>query len=385
MKVGVIGSGTMGSGIAQIAATVGSPVILYDINAEALDKSKAKLEKILNRLIEKGRIDQDKKDAIQSNISYVTELNTLNESDIIIEAIVENLDIKKRLFSDLEKIVSDKCILASNTSSLSITSIAATCEHPDRFIGIHFFNPAPLMKLVEIIPSVQTSNETLEQALSIINDWGKITVVAKDTPGFIVNKVARPFYGEATKILEEKEDTQLNKKIIDLAMQAQGFRMGPFELMDFIGNDINYTVSETVYKAFYYDGRYRPSLAQKRLTEAGYLGRKTNRGWYNPDEPVITVMPDEKDIKEIGDRIIIMLINEAADTLARKIASKEHIDLAMTKGVNYPKGLFAWSDEIGIQECVDRMDRLYDMYREERYRCSPLLRRMAANNETFYN
>jgi 3-hydroxybutyryl-CoA dehydrogenase len=386
MKVGVIGSGTMGSGIAQIAATEGCEVTLYDINNEALDISKTKLEKILNRLLEKGRIDNEKKTSIQSNISYVTDLNHLKNSELIIEAIIENLDIKKKVFSQLEAIVSDECILASNTSSLSITSIAAACEKPDRFIGIHFFNPAPLMKLVEIIPSIQTAKATLDKSLEIINSWKKTTVVAKDTPGFIVNKVARPFYGEATKILEEQDHTEANMRLIDLAMTTIGFRMGPFELMDFIGNDVNYTVSETVYKAFYNDGRYRPSLAQKRLSEAGYLGRKTNRGWYDysPDAVKKESIPDLDYIERVGDRIVAMLINEAADTLFRKIATKEHIDLAMTKGVNYPKGLFAWADEIGIKTCVDIMDGLYNLYREERYRCSPLLRKMAAQNEKFY-
>ncbi len=386
MKVGVIGSGTMGSGIAQIAATDGCEVSLYDINNEALDVSKVKLEKILNRLIEKGRIDAEKKAFIQSNISYISDLSSLSQSDIVIEAIVENLDIKKKVFSELESLVSDDCILASNTSSLSITSIAAACTNPSRFIGIHFFNPAPLMKLVEIIPSIQTSQGTLDKSLMIINGWGKTTVIAKDTPGFIVNKVARPFYGEATKILEEQDQNQVNMSLIDLAMKTKGFRMGPFELMDFIGNDINYTVSETVYKAFYYDGRYRPSIAQKRLSEAGYLGRKTNRGWYDygPDAVQKESIPDLDYIERVGDRIVAMLINEAADTLFRKIATKEHIDLAMTKGVNYPKGLFAWADEIGIKTCVDIMDGLYNLYREERYRCSPLLRKMAAQNEKFY-
>jgi 3-hydroxybutyryl-CoA dehydrogenase len=231
-------------------------------------------------------------------------------------------------------------------------------------LGLHFFNPAPLMKLVEVIPAIQTSKDTLDQSLSIIDSWEKITVIAKDTPGFIVNKVARPFYGEATKILEEQDPTESNMRQIDLAMKSLGFRMGPFELMD----------------------RYRPSLAQKRLSEAGYLGKKTNRGWYEYESGAIVPdsIPDLEYINKVGNRILTMLINEAADTLFRKIATKEHIDLAMTKGFNYPKGLFAWADEIGIQSCVDTMDGLYDLYREERYRCSPLLRKMATQNENFY-
>ncbi len=386
MKVAVLGSGTMGSGIAQIASTHSCNVILYDLHQDALDRSKNKLEKILNRLIEKERIDEQEKTRIQSGISYSTSLNDCSGADLVIEAIVENLDIKKKVFGKLEQIVNQDTILASNTSSLSITSIASACQDPSRFIGIHFFNPAPLMKLVEIIPAIQTSNKTIDKTLDIINAWKKTTVIVKDTPGFIVNKVARPFYGEATKILEENERTNAVKKMIDLAMTNAGFRMGPFQLMDFIGNDVNYTVSETVYKAFYNDGRYKPSLDQKRLSEAGFLGKKSGRGWYNYNDPEIDndFKPDQSFIDMVQERIVTMLINEAADTLFRKIASKDDIDLAMTKGVNYPKGLFAWADEIGIQNCVNRMDSYFDEYREERYRCSPLLRRMAKNNESFY-
>ena len=387
MNIGIIGSGTMGSGIAQIAATYDCTVHVYDINAEALEISKTKLEKILNRLIEKGRIDEAEKTKIQSNIKYVNQLSDLADSHLIIEAIVENLDIKQKVFKELEELVSSDCILASNTSSLSVTSIASACVDASRFIGIHFFNPAPLMKLVEIIPAIQTSEETLQKSLDIINSWQKTTVVAKDTPGFIVNKVARPFYGEATKILEEMDHTTENLQLIDEAMRDKGFRMGPFQLMDYIGNDVNYTVSETVYKAFYNDGRYRPSMAQKRLSEAGYLGKKSGRGWYDYSDTQEENNTEHSPIAliEIGDRIVTMLINEAADTLHRKIATKEDIDLAMTKGVNYPKGLLSWADEIGIQVCIDRMDALYDEYREERYRCSPLLRKLAREKRNFYN
>ena len=203
MKVGVIGSGTMGSGIAQVAATAGCQVKLYDTNQAALDKAKAKLEKILNRLIEKGRIDAEEKNRIQSNISYVDKLKDLSNSNLTIEAIVENLDIKRSVFQELETYVSDDCIIASNTSSLSIASIAASLQKPERCIGIHFFNPAPLMKLVEVIPAIQTTSDVLDICVNEITRWKKVVAVAKDTPGFIVNRVARPFYGEALRIYEE--------------------------------------------------------------------------------------------------------------------------------------------------------------------------------------
>ena len=384
MTVGVIGSGSMGSGIAQVASTADCTVIVYDVSKEACELSQQKLDKILARLVEKERINSAKAESIKNNISYVDDLSQFKSCDLIIEAIIENIDIKKNVFTELSNIVSNDCILASNTSSLSITSLAASVKIPERFIGLHFFNPAPLMKLVEIIPAIQTSQTTIQQSTEIITSWSKTTVLAKDTPGFIVNKVARPFYGEAIRILEEGIT---DVATIDWAMvELAGFRMGPFTLTDFIGHDVNYVVSETVFAAFYYDGRYKPSFTQKRLVEAGYFGRKSRKGFYDYTEGVAKPEPNKDMVlgQQIADRIIIMLINEAADTLHINIATKEDIDTAMTKGVNYPKGLFEWADEIGIQECVDRMDALYDEYHEERYRCSPLLRKMAKQKLTFY-
>ena len=388
-NVGIIGAGTMGSGIAQVAATAGCVVKLFDLNQEALDSAKASLEKILKRLIEKGRIDANEKSRIQSNIEYVNSLKDLADSDLTIEAIVENLDIKKKVFQELESFVSDTAIIASNTSSLSIASIAASLKKPERCIGIHFFNPAPLMKLVEVIPSVQTSETVLQTCVAEIARWKKVVAVAKDTPGFIVNRVARPFYGEALRIYEEGI---AGFTAIDLAMKTiGGFRMGPFELMDFIGNDVNYTVTETVFNAFYQDPRYKPSFTQQRYSQAGYLGRKSGRGYYNyTDSEVSSAFAKAESVNNPGldnqifDRILVMLINEAADALFWNVASAEDIDNAMTKGVNYPKGLLAWADEKGIDWCVTKMDTLYDEYREDRYRCSPLLRRMNKENKTFF-
>ena len=383
-KVGIIGSGTMGSGIAQVAATAGCKVKIYDTKAEALAKAKVSLEKILARLIEKGRITETEKIRIQGNIAYVDNLKELGDSDLTIEAIIEDLNIKKKVFQELETHVSKNCIIASNTSSLSIASIASSLEKAERCVGIHFFNPAPLMKLVEVIPSIQTSEETLRISELTIKDWGKVVAVAKDTPGFIVNRVARPFYGEALRIYEEGV---ANFATIDWAMKTKGeFRMGPFELMDFIGNDVNYTVTESVFTAFYFDPRYKPSFTQKRFSEAGYLGRKSGRGYYNYAEGAVAeVVNEDMDLAElIFERVLVMLINEAADALFLNIASAEDIDNAMTKGVNYPKGLLAWADEKGIDWCVSKLDELYIEYHEDRYRCSPLLRKMNREKKTFF-
>jgi len=383
-NIGIIGAGTMGSGIAQVASTAGCTVKLFDLNQEALDKAKASLEKIMSRLVEKGRIDAEEKNRIEGNISYVNSLKELAKSDMTIEAIVENLEIKKKVFQELESYVSENCIIASNTSSLSIASIASSLQNSERCVGIHFFNPAPLMKLVEVIPAIQTSAGVLKISEETIKSWKKVVAIAKDTPGFIVNRVARPFYGEALRIYEEGI---ADFATIDHAMKTVGgFRMGPFELMDFIGNDVNYTVTETVFEAFYYDPRYKPAFTQKRFAEAGYLGRKSGRGYYNYAEGAVKPEPlkDGDLLESIKDRIIIMLINEAADALFLNIASAEDIDNAMTKGVNYPKGLLAWADEKGIDWCVTEMDKMYDLYHEDRYRCSPLLRSMNKEHKNFF-
>lgn len=384
MNVGIIGSGTMGSGIAQVAATSGCAVKIYDTKQEALDKSKVSLEKVLSRLVVKGRIDEAEKTRIQSNISYVDTLEALGDSNLTIEAIVENLAIKKKVFSELETYVADDCIIASNTSSLSIASIAASLQKPERCVGIHFFNPAPLMKLVEVIPAIQTSQEVLDKATQTISDWKKVVAIAKDTPGFIVNRVARPFYGEALRIYEEG---LADFATIDWALKSLGgFKMGPFELMDFIGNDVNYTVTETVFTAFYFDPRYKPSFTQKRFSEAGYLGRKSGKGYYDYSDVAKTPEPlkNQNLSQLIFERVLVMLINEAADALFLNIASAADIDNAMTKGVNYPKGLLSWADEKGISWCVEKLDLMYVDYHEDRYRCSPLLRKMNREGKTFF-
>ena len=332
-KVGIIGGGAMGSGIAQIAATAGHNVVVFDTKAEALNLSKSKLAKLMTRLVEKEKLTFEVALAIQGRISYTDNLESIAESEIIIEAIVENLDIKKSVFSSVEKLVSSDCIIATNTSSLSVSAIASALKNPERFLGIHFFNPAPLMKLVEIIPALQTTDDYLNTARSLVDSWKKQTVLAKDTPGFIVNRIARPFYGEALRIYDEGI---ADFATIDWAMTSiAGFRMGPFTLMDYIGNDINYEVTETVYEAFFYDGRYMPSFTQKRLSDSGYYGRKAGKGYYDYSEGAEMPAADQNEEKgkAIAERVIVMLINSAADALFWNVASDEDIDLAMSGNI----------------------------------------------------
>ncbi|MEO6304213.1 MAG: 3-hydroxyacyl-CoA dehydrogenase NAD-binding domain-containing protein [Bacteroidia bacterium] len=382
--IGVIGSGAMGSGIAQVAATAKHKVIVYDNNQTALSKAETNLKTSLQKLVEKQKISTELEQTILSNIKFVSSLNDLSNCNLIIEAIVEKLEIKRSVFSELEKLVTETCVLASNTSSLSITSIASSCTKPERVIGIHFFNPATLMPLVEIIPGIATSENITASCKNLIDSWGKVTVVAKDTPGFIVNRVARPFYSEALRIYEEGIASM---ETIDWAMkEIAGFKMGPFELMDLIGHDVNYVVTETVWTQFYFDPKFKPALSQKRLLEAGFLGRKTGKGFYNYAADAKLNEPN-KDIemgKTIVRRILFMLINEAADTLYLKVASRDDIDMAMTKGVNYPKGLLKWADELGVNLVVKELTALKDFYEEDRYRISPLLKQNFIMKKTFY-
>lgn len=384
IKVGVLGAGTMGSGIAQVAAQAGHRVVLVDVNADVLAGSQTKLRKTFERLVEKGKWEEDYANDVFGRIKFSTNINDFEGSGLIIEAIIEKIEVKHIVFKQLEEIVGQDCILASNTSSLSIAGIGSVLKDPSRIIGIHFFNPAPLMPLVEIIPAVQTSEATKVKAKEIIDSWNKVSVLVKDTPGFIVNRVARPFYGEALRIYEEG---LADFATIDWAMTEFGkFRMGPFTLMDYIGNDVNYAVTEIVFEAFYYDQRFLPSFTQRRHAEAGYLGRKSGRGYFDYSEGAVMPEPNKDEVlgKMIFNRILVMLINLAADAVFLNVASKEDIDLAMTNGVNYPKGLLKWADEIGIQNVVDQLNALFEEYGEDRYRPCPLLKRMAEKKQSFF-
>ena len=384
IQIGIIGSGAMGAGIAQVAATAGHSVIVYDNNQAALEKAKANLDSTLKKLLEKQKLTEEKAKSILANTQFVNDLNQFTNCGLIIEAIIENIDVKQKLFSDLEAIVSSDCILASNTSSLSIASIASSCKKAERVIGIHFFNPAPLMPLVEIIPGILTDDTVVKECRALIDSWGKITVLTKYTPGFIVNRVARSFYGESIRIYEEG---MADFATIDWALKTYGgFKMGPFELMDFIGNDINFKVTESVWTQFFFEQRFKPSLTQKRLFEAKLYGRKSGRGYYNYAEGVEMPQPkqDETLGKYIFNRVICMLINEAIDSLYLQLATKEDLDLAMTKGVNYPKGLLKWADEIGLKNVYTSLDVLYELYNEDRYRPSILLKMMVRDEKKFY-
>ncbi len=479
--VAVIGSGAMGAGIAQVAAVAGHTVRLYDTRPEAVEKAIAGIVKALARLVEKGRMGAAEADLARERIHAMRALDEANDAALVVEAVVEDLDVKRALFADLEGIVGPDCVLATNTSSISVTAIGARLKRPGRLVGMHFFNPVPLMALVEVISGVATDKAVADTVAATAAAWGKNPVHAKSTPGFIVNRVARPYYAEALRLLLEQAG---DPATIDAVMRdCGGFRMGPFELMDLIGHDVNYSVTQSVFNAYYGDPRFAPSVVQQELVNAGFLGRKTGRGFYRYGDDVAPPQAQAEPAQEKGAqatlggadpvtaalkarvgssegaatifltdgrsatqraldegrpdtilfdllldpvkatrialaradqcseaawnaavglfqqagftvtrlddvpgmavmRTVAMLANEALDAVNQGVCSAAAVDIAMQKGVNYPRGPLAWADAIGLRHVFTVLANLGATYGEDRYRVSPLLRRKLAANPT---
>jgi len=489
--IAVIGSGAMGAGIAQVAATAGHQVLLFDTRTDAADQAIAGIGKTYAKLVEKGRMGAVESDLARERLKRISTLQEAAGAILVIEAIVENLDAKRALFAELEGIVGQRCILATNTSSISVTAIGAQLQHPERLVGMHFFNPVPLMALVEVVEGLATDREVANVVHATAESWGKNPVLAKSTPGFIVNRVARPYYAEALRLLLEQA---ADVATLDAVMRdCGGFRMGPFELMDLIGHDVNFSVTNSVFAAYYNDPRFTPSILQQELVSAGFLGRKTGRGFYRYGDDVAKPVPqfeaastkpsalryagglsmvdalaerlrgvgfdpvaieaspglycdgaaiyltDGRSATERAEvdghrdtilfdllldpaganrialaradqcsdaawqaavglfqaagfavtrlddvpgmavmRTVAMLANEAADAVNQGVCSARAVDIAMQKGVNYPRGPLAWADSIGLRQVVTVLANLAATYGEDRYRVSPLLRRKLA-------
>ncbi|SUD69758.1 3-hydroxyacyl-CoA dehydrogenase [Pseudomonas putida] len=292
-QIAVIGAGAMGSGIAQVAAAAGHPVWLYDARDGVAEKSRQQIRAIFSRLVEKGKMTSEHAALAGEALKVATALEDVAQAGLVIEAIVEDLEAKRQLFSELEAVIDPRALLATNTSSVSVTAIAAKLEHPHRLAGLHFFNPAPLMALVEIVSGLATAPDVAQTLYETAEGWGKKPVHTRSTPGFIVNRVARPFYAEALRLMEEQVSSA---STLDALLREGGrFPMGPFELMDLIGHDVNFAVTCSVFNAYFQDPRFKPSLTQQELVMAGYLGRKSGRGFYpyGPDTeaPVIAELP----------------------------------------------------------------------------------------------
>ncbi len=383
--IGVLGAGTMGSGIAQLACRSGARTLLHDPISDALQRGLERARDGLQKEAAKGRLTQEEAQASIERLEAVDDLAAFAPCELVIEAVPERLDLKHDLYRQLSEIVGERCVLATNTSSLLVTAIAAGATHPERVVGMHFFNPAPVMRLLEVVAGEQSSEDALALAHATGEAMGKTVIRAHDGPGFLVNRCNRPFGLEALRLLQERiADIETIDRIVRM---EGGFRMGPFELMDLVGVDTGFEISKSFFEQSFYEPRWQPSPISARYVAAGLHGRKTGRGYYDysGDGPHRSPDPDppadaEEDVRPavggVLERIVCQVINECAFALGEGVGSAEDIDTGMVLGLNYPRGPLAWADEIGLDHVLAVLDGLWEEYREERYRPAPALRRL---------
>jgi 3-hydroxybutyryl-CoA dehydrogenase len=373
VDIAVVGAGTMGAGIAESAALAGLSVVMVDVREEALDRGRVTIEKDLDRRVRKGRLSDEERRASIGRVSTTTALEACANAPVVIEAVVEDLVVKRKVFGDLDGVVASEAVLATNTSSLSVAGIAAATEHPERVVGMHFFNPVPAMRLVEVVAGPSTDPSAVSRVEGVAGRLGKTPIRVSDTPGFIVNRVARPFYLEALRLVEAGGEPGR----IDAAIRGVGFRMGPLQLADLIGNDVNLAVSESLFERYYYHPRFRPSYLQRSMVEGGLLGKKSGRGFY--DYSVEETGEDHgfEPSEHLALRVISCIVNEAFLALSEGVAAAEDIDRAMKLGANYPRGPFEWVEEIGAHSIVETLDSLRSAHGDA-YLAAPALRESAS-------
>lgn len=400
-RIGVAGAGTMGAGIAQLAALARYQTLLHDPDRVALAAGEARLREALVRGADRNRWSGEEAEAASARLLATSSAEELGRCEMVIEAVPEDLELKRRLFERLVEICGPETILATNTSSLSVTAIAAPVERPDRVCGMHFFNPPPVMRLVEVVAGEETSAAVAGQVAEVAERMGRVPVRAADEIGFIANRCVRPFSLEALRMLGGRIATA---EQIDAVMRiGGGFRMGPFELMDLVGIDVGFEVAKSFWEQSFHEPRWQPHPIQARMVDAGRLGRKTGRGYYDygdgphrPGDPErsepppanVTEWSGEESIdlpretqSEILVRIVCQLVNEAYFALGQGIGSREDIDTAMRLGFNWPRGPLAWADSIGPARVLAVLDALRAELGEERYRAAPLLRRGAERGD----
>jgi 3-hydroxybutyryl-CoA dehydrogenase len=379
--VAVIGAGAMGSGIAQVAVAAGHPVYVVDSAPGVAQRACDGIAQALVKRAKQGRMDPREAADASTRLHAVTSVDELVPCLLVVEAIAESLPAKRALFEQLDRTQSPPTMLATNTSSLGIDEIAAGAAHQERVLGLHFFNPAHVMRLVEVVHGAATSEDVLDAASELMLTWGKTPVRCASTPGFIVNRVARPFYGEAQRMVQEGV---ADPATIDAALRGAGFPMGPLELTDLIGQDINLAVGTSVWERTGHDPRYAPTTLQQDLVAAGHLGRKTGRGVYqyaDDGSPVGATADPDRVAELVGGpvttdpvaRTVAMLVNEAVDLVARGEASAEDVDRAMILGTRYPKGPIAWGREMGYAVVRRQLEQLDEAFPGGRYRPSPAL------------
>ena len=377
-RIGVIGAGTMGAGIAQLGALAGIETALHDPFPDALERGIAGIHINIDKGAERGRWTAEAADAAHGLLSPAASLEDLAGCELVVEAAPEQLQLKRELFEQLSSICDSGAVFATNTSSIPVTQIAGSAAEPENVVGLHFFNPAPLMKLVEVIAALQSGERALAVARATGEAMGKRVIDATDGPGFLVNRCGRPFASEALRLLQERIAT--HEEIDRIYRVGGAYRMGPFELMDLVGIDVGFAVAKSFMELSFGEPRWRPNPLQARMAASGRLGRKTGRGWYDysgdgphrPDDDPDAVLSAEEE--RILGRVQCCIVNEAAFAFGEGVGSAEDIDVGVKLGLNWPKGPFELGREIGFNKVLETIDGLWDHYREERYRAAPLLR-----------